>query len=464
VAQRPQIKQHFTGPGSIGVLLPIAFPMVVSQAAETLMMFVDRLFLARLGPEYISAAMTGGLTAFMCMTFFIGTIGYTTALVAQYLGAQRRDRCAVAVTQALLMAVVSYPLILAAIPIGRWMLAIGDHDPLQHTLEVQYYTILIWGAILGLVRMSFSSFFSGIGRTRIVMLGSFVCMIVNVFANYVLIFGRLGFPALGIAGAAYGTLIGSGTGTVFVAVAYFSRHNRREFGTWSGLRLDVDMLRRLLHFGFPSGLEFFLNLAAFNLFVQVFHSYGREVAAAVTVVFNWDLIAFLPTIGLGIATTSLVGRYMGAGQPDFAERSAYSALKAAVLYDAVLVAFFLFAPGLLVSAFSAGWPESEYAAVMPIATRLLRLAGVYVFADAAAIVFGGALRGAGDTRWAMRVSVCLHWLMALVSFAMVKHMHAEPVSVWFVFVLLVVAMGLVFWLRFRSQKWREIKVIDSPND
>ena len=102
-------------------MVTIALPMVISCACETVMTFTDRLFLSRLGSEQMSAAMGGGLTCYMMMTFVLGLTGYTTALVAQYLGAGRKDRCPLAMTQALIISILAYPLIVAARPLGHWL-------------------------------------------------------------------------------------------------------------------------------------------------------------------------------------------------------------------------------------------------------------------------------------------------------------------------------------------------------
>ena len=98
--------------------------------------------------------------------------------------------------------------------------------------------------------------------------------------------------------------------------AFLSRRYRTEFNILSGLRFDWPVMKRLLRFGLPPGFEFLMNMIAFNLLVMSFHSYGVEVAAAVTIAFNWDLVGFVPMVGINIGITSLVGRFMGAGSPD----------------------------------------------------------------------------------------------------------------------------------------------------
>ncbi len=461
------LDRHWKGPGGVAELLAIALPLFVSNACETFMMFTDRLFLAKLGPENMSAAMGGGLSSFMFMTFFLGITGYTNALVAQHLGAGRPKRCPAAVTQAMIVAVAAVPLVLACIPVGNWLFAaVGVADKQLHP-QRSYFTILMFGSVLALLRSSISSFFSGIGRTRIIMLSAVAAMAVNVFFNYVLIFGKLGFPQLGIKGAACGTIIGSFAGLLVVAGAYFSRYNREMYDVLGGLRFDRDMMMSLLRFGYPAGLEFFLNLTAFNLLVMAFHSYGVAVAAAVTIAFNWDMVSFIPLIGVNIGVTSLVGRYMGAKQPDTAHRATMSALKLATIYSLIVLVTFVTLPGVLVGIFEPKPGDGQtreametFRQALPLAVFMVRLVSIYIFADAVGIVFSGALRGAGDTFATMCLSVSTHWLLVGVVFPMVKVFGAPPRPAWLTAVTLIWVIGLVFYARYRTGRWRRIKLVE----
>lgn len=455
-----RFERHLDGPAGIRAVWQIAFPMVVSSASETVMLFFDRLFLSRLGPSEMAAAMSGGMTAFTMMTFFIGLIGYSTALVAQNLGAGKSDRCAVAAAQGLLIALAAYPVIVAAIPLGTWLLVSAGHGELQQACEVRYFRILALGSIFGLLRNALAAFFSGVGRTRVVMVANLVAMAVNIVANYLLIFGEYGFPRLEITGAALGTVLGGAAGCLVIGCAYFGPACHRRFHTRTRLRPDRATMATLLRFGYPAGLELLLNMAAFNTFIQLFHSYGDDVAAACTIAFNWDLVAFIPMLGVNIATVSLVGRHMGAGAPELAENATWSALKLAYIYAGAMALLFLTVPELLVASFASADAE-RFHTIAPLAVRLLRMASLYTLADATSLVFSGALRGAGDTQWAMRISVALHWAFALAAIVLIRVVGAAPATVWAVFVAIVMAMGAVFFLRFRHGSWKQIRIIES---
>ncbi|MFW6255163.1 MAG: MATE family efflux transporter, partial [Chitinivibrionales bacterium] len=215
-----KLTTHFNGPGGGLEVLRIALPLVVSQACDTVMMFTDRLFLSKLGPAQMSAAMAGGLTCFTFVTFFMGLIGYSTALVARNFGARQTDNCAVVTAQTVFIALIAYPVILLCMPLGLLIFNRAGISPEQLSYQVPYFKILLFGTITTLLRTGIGSFFSGIGKTRIIMTANVAGMVCNVGINYILIFGKLGFPAMGIRGAAYGTIISGTIGVVVLCIAY----------------------------------------------------------------------------------------------------------------------------------------------------------------------------------------------------------------------------------------------------
>ncbi len=457
----PSLSGSPPAPGGMRELLAVALPMVVSQSAETIMMFSTRVFLSWVHPEYMSAAMAGGLTAFMFLTFFIGLTGYSTALVAQHLGAGQPRRCPVVVSQAVIIAVLAYPLMLLLIPVGYRLFAAAHLAPEQIGPQREYFRILMYGAVIALLRNSLSGFFSGLGRTRVVMGATGLAMAVNVAVSYVLIFGHLGLPALGIRGAALGVLAGSFSGLVVLTVAFFRPAIRRQFGVVAGLRLDLPLMRRLLRFGSPTGLELFLNIMAFNVLVQTFHSYGVTQAAAMTIAFSWDMVSFVPLLGVNIGVISLVGRYMGARDPDTAHKVTHSALKLALIYSTCTFAIYSLFPHQLVELFRTRQDAAAFAEVRPLAVFMLRLVALYVTADAIGIVFGGALRGAGDTFKTMLLSVSGHWAMAAAGILLVRVFHVPPRVTWCMVVVAVLGLGAVLYLRYRSGHWRRIRMVEA---
>ena len=443
-------------------LLRIAAPLIASYTCDTVMLFTDRLFLSRLGGEHMSAAMAGGLSAFMFSTFFVGLIGYTTAMVAQRYGAGKKELCAAAATQGGIVALLAYPVLLLLIVPGKKLFAYSGVDVRELELQSIYFGILMLGSVLPLLRSSLANFFSGIGRTRLVMLAAVVSMTINVGLNYVLIFGKFGFPKLGIVGAAYGTIIAGGVGVLVLVASYFRKKNQVEFDVVSGFRFHPGLMKELWRLGTPSGIELFLNLLGFTLLIMIFHGQGLAVASAVTITFNWDMVAFIPLLGINVGVTTLVGRYVGRKDLATAHKSMKSGLVLAITYVAGLIVLFALSPTPLVNLFRPANTGAHWDQIQPLAVDMVQLISIYLLADAITIVFSGALRGAGDTFWNMIVSASIHWLLVAVTFVCFHVLSMSPLNTWIAVIVFFCMMAGLYAIRYYKGGWREkaLKLLD----
>jgi len=448
------------GKGGIVELLAIAFPMIISTACDGVMTFTDRLFLSRLGPEQMNAAMGGGVTMQLMIFFFIGLTGYTTALVAQYYGSGQKKMATVAAFQAFLIAIIAYPIVLACIPLAQHYFNFMNVPPVQMQYQTQYFNIVIYGALAGILRNCLSCYFSGIGRTRIVMIANLAAMVINVGLDYIMIFGKLGFDPMGIRGAAFATVIGGVSGLLILIMAYLGKKNRHEFGITGSFRYDPKVMRKLLYFGYPAGLELFMNFLAFSSLIFLFHSHGNVVATATTIMFNWDLVSFIPLLGIEIGVTSLVGRYMGAGDPQTAHRAAMSGIATGLFYSVVILFLFLLIPGKLVMMFRPEVPADIFNQAIPIATSMIRIASIYVLVEAVMIAIVGALRGAGDTHFTMLISVASHWTMLPVVYIIMNVLDMSAIAGWVGLIIFFLLFCTVLVWRYRSGKWQRIKVVE----
>jgi MATE family multidrug resistance protein len=358
---------------------------------------------------------------------------------------------------------MAFPIILSFLPLTRVFFQLFRLEAEQVSLATVYLRILLSGSVMFILRNALTGFFTGIGRTRIVMAANLTAMIVNVPANYILIFGAFGIPAMGMRGAAIGTLCGHFSALLMLGIAFLARARTPEFRGAKQWRIDFGIVKKLLRFGGPAGIEAILNVAAFNVFVQMMHSYGSDVAAAVTIAFNWDLVSFIPMLGLGIATTAIVAQNIGANEYEEARKSAFLVLRISLIYTGTMMILFLTATRPMVVLFSSGFGE-ESTSVTATAMIFLRLASLYLTADSANLIFAGALRGAGDTAWVMRFSVIVHWLLAAVVYIAVSFIRVSPVAVWCLFIAFVLMLGGLMLNRFRRGKWERIQLIERRPD
>ena len=447
--------------GDVKDVLVVALPMLLSMSFDTIMTFIDRLFLSKLGPAEMNAALGAGAVQLALTMFFTGAISYTTAMVAQRLGAKKKADCARVFMQAVYLSLISVPLLYLTIPLGH--LAFGmEHLPADQ-LEYQktYFNILMFGGVINLVRNAAPCFFSGIGETKIVMKAAFVGMIVNVACNFVLIYGLGPIPALGVAGAAYGTLIGNLVSTVILFAKFFAKSCNSRFNTRSSFAFSWPLTRELLQKGIPSGVEMFLNMSAFQLMILMFHALGPDAATASSVMFNWDMVAYVPLMGLEVASTSLVGRYVGARDAAAATRSTYSGLKLGWGYSLIMGVFFVFLPGVLTDIFRPDMAEASaeaiaiFDAARPMSIFMLRIATFYIFVEVLLVVYAGALRGAGDTVWVMFTCAIMNWCVSGALYVAAYIFHLPAHYAWIAVVAVYSTAPVIFWWRWKSGKWRK---------
>jgi len=427
--------------------------MVVSQGAFAVMIFTDRYFMSQIDPVHMAAALGGGIASFFSFCFFTGLLSYTNAMAAQYLGAGEPQKCPKVVTQGMIMTVMSTPfLTLVAFLVVGIFEGMG-HDPAQVELERVYYLILMSGVLITLAKTCISSYFAGIGRTHVVMICDVFGLLVNVPLCYAMVFGKFGLPALGIVGAGVSTVVATVLAFALFLAFYFRKEHREQFRVRHSFSLDLKILRRLWRLGSPGGLEMFLNVAAFNLFLLMFQSYGIAEGAAATIVFNWDILSFIPMIGLHVAVISLIGRFVGARDMARANEVMTAAFSIALAYSAVLAVVYITCRFPLVEVFAP--PSGDFTAVRELAPFMIIGLSTYVMADAIILVSGGVLRGAGDTRWLMVASVSLHWAMLVAQFLIIRVFELNPRVSWMAFVMLVFAIALVYALRLKSGRWRD---------
>ncbi|MDZ7784932.1 MAG: MATE family efflux transporter [Halioglobus sp.] len=434
-------------------LLRLSLPMMVSNGAFAVMIFTDRIFMSYIDPAHIAAALGGGVASFFCISLFMGVISYGNAMVAQYYGAGQVAKCPRVVSQGVLIALASTPVLLLAALLGGEAFALMGHDPRQVPLERTYFHVLMAGSFFTLVKAALASYFAGIGRTSVVMIADLLGTALNIPLSWALVFGKLGLPALGIAGAGLGTIIASIFAIAVLLLFYLLRTHRMQFRVGESLCFDRGIMRRYLRLGTPSGLEMFMNIATFNLFMLLFQSYGVTEGAAMAVVFNWDMLSFIPMLGLSIGVMSLIGRFVGAGDMGRTDRVIASGFTLAYAYAGCLALFFLLNRTALIALFDNG--DANFDEIVELGSRMMFGLATYTMADATILVVGGALRGAGDTRWIMTTSITVHWLMLIVQYFVIVVFGCAPMVSWWVFVAMLLSLAILYLGRLFSGIWRQ---------
>jgi multidrug resistance protein, MATE family len=442
-------------------VLALAFPLILSTGSWSVQHFVDRMFLTWYSPEAIAASMPSGLLNYTVMSLFIGTASYVGTFVAQYYGAGRPDRIGPVIWQGIYVGLIGTGVMMLTYPFAGTFFQWIGHGPKVQEYETVFYRVLCFGAAPVLAAAAMSGFFSGLGKTWAVMWVNIVATAVTLVGDYILIFGRWGFPELGIKGAAIATVL-SGWVAFGIYLMLFARPSyNKKYRLLEGWRFDGVLFKRLLYFGFPSGVQFFLDIAAFTVFLLLVGRLGTANLAATNIAFNINTLSFMPMIGFGIAVSVLVGQNLGKNRADLAEKSVYSGFHLTFFYMTTIALLYFFVPDIFVRPFAAQTNPEEFSQIREISLILLRFVAIYSVFDTMNIIFSSALRGAGDTRYVMIMFIFLpSVLFVLPSYIALVVLKSNLYVAWTIASLYIIILGFCFLFRFLRGKWKSMRVIE----
>jgi MATE family multidrug resistance protein len=391
--------------GSVRELLAIALPLIVSSGSLSLMYVFDRIFLTWLSQAALAAVLPASMLHWTIISIALGTAAYANTFIAQYEGANRKDRVAASLWQGVYLSILAGAVFLVFVPLAgpifNW---INDAPDIQAE-EIGYFRIMIWGSFPLTLSVVLAAFFSGRGRTKTVMIVNVSGVILNIVLDYLLIFGDTAdsaianwslfflpsrFLGLGIEGAAIATVIAHCFTSVAFIVLIFRKQNRQSYGIWAHRRFDPELFRRFLRFGLPNGFQYLVDIAGFPAFIL------------------------------------LIGRL-----------------------------------GLILAPYAHFAKPDEFDSVRPMVEVLLRFVAVYCVFDTMAIVFGSAVRGAGDTRFSLLFGFVCCWLvMVLPTFIAWNWYGGDLMIGWTACTMCIVVMGIGFMIRFQLGRWKTMSIIE----
>jgi len=442
-------------------VLGIGLPLVVSMGSSTVMHFTDRVFLSNYSLDAIAAAMPAGISSFLFLCFFLGMAGYVNVFIAQYTGAVQPRQVAASLWQGIYFSFFASLILASLYFLAEPIFAASGHPPEVSRLEVIYFQILTLGSGFSVLGVALSCFFSGRGRTRPVMVVNLLGAGLNIPLDYALINGVWFFPEWGIAGAGLATVISWAVLAGLFALLIFRRENRLKFGLWQERAFNPELFGRLLRFGLPGGLQFFLDILSFSMFVFLVGRLGKVDLAATNIVFTINHLAFLPMVGFSIGLSTLVGQAMGRSLPIQAQEATKSCLHIAFAYMLLVALLFVLAPEMLLTLFRPrNLNPAQFAPIMASGVVLLRFVALYSLFDAFGLIYVGALKGAGDVyflMWAIGITSLLLMVLpvylGILYFGFGLYLSFACVTVY------VAVLGFLLWGRYRRGKWRSMRVI-----
>jgi len=441
-------------------VLVLALPLIVSTMSWTVMNFIDRMFLLWHSQDAMAASLPAGMLHFTMICLPLGLASYANTFVAQYHGAGRPERIGVSVWQGVWVALACIPLFLAAIPLAPALFAASGHTGTLLEHEVTYFQVLAYGAGAGVLCGALSSFFTGRGVTWVVMVVDSSGAALNILLDYAWIFGHWGLPAMGIEGAAWATVVSQWFRVLLYLLLIYTPNNRRTFQVVAGRRIDWPLLGRLLRFGGPNGLQLLVEVAAFTILLLLVGRLGEAAMAATTLAFNINSVAFVPMLGLGLAVTTIVGQQLGAERPDLAARATWTSAWIAGVYTGAMGLLYVGAPDFVMMGHAAGASPEQFAELRSVTVMLLRFVAAYCLFDATNIIFVGALKGAGDTRFILWNNLLIAPFPVLAAWIGIRWFGLGLTWCWIIITAWVCALGVIYLGRFLQGSWRDMQVIE----
>jgi MATE family multidrug resistance protein len=437
-------------------LLVLAWPIVVSRSTQVIVGLADALMVAHLGEAALAATTAGATNTFLVLILPMGTVFIVGSFASQLFGKGDVSGARRFALYGLAIAVAAELLSLLALPAIEPTLARFEYAADVRALMASY---LVWrlpsaGAAIGLEALA--SYYGGLGRTSIPMVANVIAMVLNVALNALLIDGRHGAPALGVVGAAIASSISTVIAFV-VLLGYFLRERAvpRPVGR---------ELLRTLRFGLPSGLNWFFEFLAFNIFVNVVVAgLGTTALASLMAVMQINSVSFMPAFGIASAGAILVGQAIGRGDHDEVPRIVRMTFGVAAVWQGVVGLAYLIAPSVLFAPFAT--EPSSREALMEIGVRMLVLSAGWQLFDSAATVLAESLRAAGDTTWPLMARLFLAWLVFVPGSWLGVHWldgGATAAMLWLAAYLGLLA-ALLF-VRFRGGRWRTLELTEPRVD
>lgn len=444
----------------VGTLLNLAWPIILARATQAVIGFTDALLIAPLGEDALAAVTTGSLNVISAIILPMGTVFIVQSFTAQLrgrgeLGAVRRYA-----VYGLLLALLSGLVAAALTPLVPVLLGKLEYSVEVRTLMTDYLSIRLLSVTAAVGMEALGNWYGGLGNTRLAMIAGIVAMVANVIGAYALIEPHFGLPGYGVAGAAWASVGASWLGFAVIAYAFVSGRGHQL--PPSRFEFKSREFWRVLRFGIPNGVNWFLEFSAFILYINVVIGHlGTSVLAAFNVVMQLNSVSFMPAFGAASAGAILVGEAIGAGKRAKVGSIVKLTLLTNVSWMMSVGLLYLVMPGVWIRLFvPEGGPST---ALLAAGTTMLAMSTIWQLFDAMGLTMSEALRAAGDTTWTMVARIVLAWFVfSPAAWIAVFVFDGGIITVMISLIAYIALLAITLALRFRSRRWEKIDLIGEP--
>lgn len=448
-----QPKKNRFKPGGMAELWVLAYPVIVATISQTVMGVVDTYFMGRVGTAEQGAV---GYAAFMfwaVTALFVGTSHGVSTFAAQHYGAKEYAKCGQDGWMGLYIAVPAAAILggVAVFSFTIFELIGSEETVVPHA--GQYLYIRLCGGLFVMINYGIIFFLRGIGDTKTPMYMALGANLLNILLDYALILGNWGAPRMGASGAALGSVIA----TAFFSLVYLGIFLSGKFhAKYQTRRIRFPSIKQVLAFtrtGVPIGGTWALEMVGWIFFMGFISRLGEVELAATIIVFEVLHFSFMVAVSLATAATTLVGQYLGAEDVGTAQKTARVTLQSGITYCVIVGLLFLSARFAIIRLFN---PDPE---VVAVGGRLFIYVAIFQFFDGLGISCNGVIRGAGDTRWPLVITVILTiGFFVPFTIIMTKVVGWGIDGAWVAATSFLILLGSGMYLRLRSGKWKTMRV------
>ncbi len=430
-------------------------PIILGSLSFTIMLFIDNVMVARLGTDALAAMGSAGLWSYILGCFILGVVGCVSTFVSQSMGREALKNCGRYAWQGLYVSMLAGVLAFILWPLSAPLFHAMPHMPEVIRLETIYFEIRLPGYLLTAWITALAAFFQGIGRPAVPMAIGIIADLSKTGLNYLLIYGHFGFPKWGIAGAGVATLLALALQAGLLMAVFLSPPINEKFASRSGFRFDAKKSRELLRVGLPVGAMFFMDVFNWGIFTSfLVGSFGAIWLASHNAAMSFMYLCFMPAVGLNQGIAAIVGYYIGKRRFDRAFKRTYTAIKIAMAYMIMAGLVFATFGGHLIATFFSSDPE-----VINLGHKLLILSAAFQAFDAINIIAGGALRGAGDTRWMAGVTFLLAYGLFLpLAIFLAFPAKLGAMGAWYGATAYIILLAAFLFTRFARGHWQHIRL------
>ncbi|MFC1564151.1 MATE family efflux transporter [candidate division KSB1 bacterium] len=432
----------------------LAYPIVLGMLSRTIMSLVDAAMVGRLGAVELAAVGLGGHISMLTVySFGVFNIGIQ-ALISRRYGEGRKEQCGYIVNNILVfITIIGLAGSVLGYFFGPGILYLLADDPEVYNVGKSYVAIRFIEFLSFTVIGIYRGFFDGIGNTKVYMRAMIVMNGMNIILNYLLIFGKFGFPRLEVPGAALGSMISSYAGA-FIMISHSLRKGlKKEYQLYNKISTDLSIMKKLYSLNFPEMTRVFLSYGGFLIFLKILGMISTVVLAAGNVCIAIMGFSFMPGYGIGSASATLVGQNLGAKRPDLAEKYGWEAVKLGVIVMSTMGLLFILIPGQIMRIFTID-PEIIREGIIG-----LRIIGFVQFFDAFGMVLAVSLQGCGMTKFVMKVDIMTVWLIFLpLSYFLGIQLAYGTFGAWLSLAIYIAVFGTVMTLTFRKGYWKKFVV------